>query len=335
MAQNHRTPVPVTTARVTAPVAALAVATALALSACSVEGSIVDPGTAGTEGGTAAAGLTIAAGFYPLEYVARAVGGDATTVIGLAQPGVEAHDLELSPAQVRQISGADAVLYLAEFQPAVDAAVASVDVATVDASALVEEHDHAEDSADEDDHAEEDHADDDHDHGDGDPHFWLDPTLLAKYGHLVAEQLSALDPDGAATYAANAQALEDTLAGIDQAYVTGLAQCERDTIVVAHEAFGYLTERYGLHQEGFAGLNPDAEPSPARLLEIKEIIGDSGTTVIFTENEVSARVAQALAKDVGVDTAVLSPIETVTGDDDYASVMTSNLDQLRNALACA
>ncbi|WP_296666266.1 metal ABC transporter substrate-binding protein [Demequina sp.] len=295
---------------------AAATAAALSLAACAPGGSAAD-GSAGAEG------PTVAAAFYPLEYVARAVAGGEATVIALAQPGLEAHDLELSPSAVRDVQGADLLLYLSEFQPAVDDAVSSTGVETLDAHAIVDEHGGAGEA-----------ADDGHDHGENDPHFWLDPTLLAEYGRQVADRLGVIDPDRAADYAANAAALEQTLTGIDEAYAAGLASCERDTIFVAHEAFGYLTERYGIHQEGFAGINPDAEPSPARLLEIKQLVAESGATVIFTENEVSARVADALASDVGVATAVLSPIETVTGDDDYAAVMNRNLDQIRSALAC-
>lgn len=311
---------------------AAAAATALTLAACST------PAETGAGASSAPAdGLTVAAAFYPLEYVARGVAGADTTVVALAQPGVDAHDLELSPASVREMQSADLVLFLSDFQPAVDDAIDSTGVRSLDAAAVVELHD-AEEHADEE-HAEEEgeaHADEDeHEHGTSDPHFWLDPTLLAAYADSVAAELSELDPANADSYAANAASLTETLTGIDEAYATGLAQCERDTIFVAHEAFGYLTERYGIHQEGFAGLDPESEPSPARLLEIKELVAETGATVIFTEDTVSASVAESLANDAGVATAVLSPVETVADGEDYASIMTRNLEEIRGALGCA
>lgn len=305
-------------------VAAAAAAT-LTLAACST------PAETGTGASSAPAdGLTVAAAFYPLEYVARAVAGEDTTVVALAQPGVDAHDLELSPASVREMQNADLVLFLGDFQPAVDDAIDSTGARSLDAAAVVELHD-AEEHAEEEGEA---HADED-EHGTSDPHFWLDPTLLAAYADSVAAELSELDPDNADTYAANAASLTETLTGIDEAYAAGLAQCERDTIFVAHEAFGYLTERYGIHQEGFAGLDPESEPSPARLLEIKELVAETGATVIFTEDAVSASVAESLANDAGVATAVLSPVETVADGEDYASTMTRNLEEIRGALGCA
>ena len=95
-----------------------------------------------------------------------------------------------------------------------------------------------------------------------------------------------------------------------------------------------ITDAYGLTQVGIAGLDPEGEPSPARLREIADIIDQTGATTVFTESLVSPRVAEAVASDAGVQTAVLDPIESVADGDDYRSVMLRNLDALREALAC-
>ncbi|WP_143058873.1 metal ABC transporter substrate-binding protein [Demequina mangrovi] len=312
---------------------AAAAASTLLLSACS---------TADSEGGTSAdatdGALTVATAFYPLQFVAEQVGGDHVVVVSMTPAGVEPHDVELSPATVRKLGTADLALYLSEFQPAVDDAISTTGVEALDAAAVVELHaesGHADDEHTDDEHADEDHADEDeHDHGSSDPHFWLDPELLAAYADAVGQAFAAADPDNADTYTANAEALHDSLHEIDEQFATGLAQCERDTIVTGHEAFGYLADRYDLHQEGIAGLDPESEPSPARILEIKDIIAETGATTIFTEDEVSASVAEALASDVGVETSVLSPVETVADGEDYISVMTANLATLEGALGC-
>ncbi|WP_307155775.1 metal ABC transporter substrate-binding protein [Demequina sp. NBRC 110052] len=310
---------------------AAAASAALLLTACSSstsdDGAIGDPA------------LTVAAAFYPLQFVAERVGGDDVSLISLTPPGVEAHDVELSPATVRELGTADLALYLSDFQPAVDDAISTTGIASLDAASVIALHEaeeHAEGDEDDHDHDHEgeDHADE-HDHGDSDPHFWLDPHLLAELAGSVAESFGEADPDNAATYSANADALVGELEALDESFATGLAQCERDTIVVSHEAFGYLTEAYGLHQEGLAGLDPDTEPSPARLLEIQDIIAETGVTTIFTESIVSTSVAEALAADVGVETAVLDPVENVTDGDDYIDVMTRNLAALQAALGCA
>src|SRR6185503_9656431 len=116
------------------------------------------------------------------------------------------------------------------------------------------------------------------------------------------------DPDHAATYAANAEALVAELDDLASDYEEGLRGCERDTIVVSHDAFTYL-DRFGLKVEGIAGLSPDAEPTPADLARLQELIDTDGITTVFSERLVSPRLSETLADDMGITTAVLDPIE--------------------------
>lgn len=314
-------------------VVASAATASLILAGCSTAETATDS-TAGGGSSPDGATISIAAAFYPLQFVAERVGGDIASVTSLTAPGVEAHDLELSPAAVREMQNVDLVLFLSDFQPAVDDAVDTTGARALDAHSIVEEHEAA---PVEDDHAHEEDEDAHagHDHSSGDPHFWLDPSLLAEYAHAVSVELADIDPDNAETYAANAEALEGELLDLDQSYTDGLAQCERSDIFVSHEAFGYLTERFGLEQHGLSGLDPEAEPSPARVREVRDEVLSTGATTVFSESEVDAAAIEALASDAGVETAVLDPIEGVADGDDYIEVMTRNLDALRAGLDCA
>ena len=96
--------------------AACAAATGLALSACSSAPS--SEGNASKDGT-----LTVMASFYPLQYLAEKIGGEHVTVTSLTPAGAEPHDLELSPKTVDALASADAVVYLAGFQAAVDEAI--------------------------------------------------------------------------------------------------------------------------------------------------------------------------------------------------------------------
>lgn len=288
--------------------------------------------------------------------MAQQVGGEHVDVENLTPPAAEPHDLELSPAQVREIGTADVVLYLSGFQAAVDEGVEArqpehaldaADVVTLerhDAAVAADEHAEEEHAADE--HAEDEHAHDDaahdeddhaHDLGGLDPHFWLDPTLLAELAQPVADQLSAVDPDHAADYAAGAEDLEQTLADLDAQLAEGLAPVRGATLVTSHTAFGYLAERYGLQQVGISELDPEAEPSPARLREIGAVVRDHGVTTLFSETLVSPKVTETLASDLGVGTAVLDPLEGLSQDaaasgEDYVTVMQTNLQTLQQGL---
>lgn len=291
-------------------------------------------------------GTQVAAAFYPLEYVAERVAGEHASVDELTAPGTEPHDLELTIRETALLARADLVVHEAGLQPAVDDAVEQNAAGEViDAAEVVglqpfgEEHEDEAEHGDEEEHAEEEEhtADDGHDHGDDlDPHFWLDPLRMAELGDAVAAALSGIDPEHADDFEANAVALRTDLEALDATYVEGLADCERDTIVVSHDAFGYLG-RFGIDVAPVAGLSPDAEPTPAVLAELQQLIADEGITTVFSERLVSSRLTDTLADDVGVETALLDPIEGLseeTSDDDYVSLMQDNLVALRKANGC-
>lgn len=276
-------------------------------------------------------GVQVAAAFYPLAYVAERVAGDHASVENLTAPGGEPHDLELNPQETAAVAGADLVVYESGMQPAVEDAIAtSAGGETLDVADVVELRPAGEHAGE----TEGEHAG--HDHGDVDPHFWHDPLLMADLGDAVAERLAEADPEHAAAYRANAEDLRGDLESLDREYADGLARCARSTVVVAHDAFGYLG-RYGLDFEPIAGLSPGAEPTPADLARLQRLIRDDGITTVFYESLVGPDIADQLAADTGVRTAVLDPLEGLTdetADEDYLSLMRANLAALEEANGC-
>ncbi|WP_433386968.1 metal ABC transporter substrate-binding protein [Micromonospora sp. KLBMP9576] len=278
--------------------------------------------------------VDVATAFYPLQFLTERIGGDAVRATNLVKPGAEPHDLELNPGQVGQVAGAELVVLLKGFQPALDEAVAqnaadrAFDVSTVqplrDAAAGGHEHDH---EGEEHGHEES---------GTKDPHLWLDPTRLATVGDRLAERLGQVDPGHAADYTARAAALRTELEKLDAEFTAGLKTCQRREIVVSHTAFGYLAERYELEQVGITGLSPEDEPAPQRLAEVAREAREHQATTIFFETLVSPKVAETIAAEVGAKTAVLDPLEGLSTDGgDYLSVMRTNLQTLRTALSCS
>ncbi len=288
-------------------------------------------------------GLHIEASFYPLAYVAEAVGGDLVAVHELTPAGAEPHDLDLKPRDVGRMSDADLVIYLADLQPAVDDAVRDAD-ATAFEVADVAVLDLTLPEGVERDRDGEAQEDDGHDHGndDGtgspDPHFWLDPTKLAAVGTALAERLAEIDPPHAGTYRANAAVLVTRLDMLDDELADGLADCAETDLVTSHVAFGYLARRYGLHQVGISGLSPNREPSAAKLAEVADFMRDNDVSTVYFETLASPALAEALAGESGAATAVLDPIEGISDDSpgtDYPSVMRANLSSLRTGQRCA
>ncbi len=263
--------------------------------------------------------VQVAASFYPLQWVTEQVAGEAAEVMSLTPPGAEPHDLELGPREVAAVGEANLVVYLSGFQPAVDEAVeqeaadSALDV--TQAAQLVRTTSGT------------------------DPHFWLDPARLADVGDAVAGRLSRIDGAGSdsAGYRARAADLRARLEALDAEFRAGLSGCAGTDLVTSHTAFGYLAERYGMQQVGITGLTPDAEPSPQDLAKVAAHVRANDVHTIYYETLVSPDVADTVARETGAATAVLDPLEGLTGDsagDDYVSVMRSNLATLRDGQPC-
>ena len=286
-----------------------------ALSACATS-------TSASDGASSSSAPSVVAAFYPLQYAAEQIGGSAITVTNLTQPGVEPHDLELSAQQVAEIANADLVLYVKGFQPAVDEAIAqqAADRAIdVSASLALLEADHEDE------------------HGVTDPHVWLDPANMAAIGTQIATRLAEISPDKAADFQKNAGSLTAEMAALTDEYRSGLAQCRTSTMVVSHDAFGYLAKAFGLNQVGISGLSPEAEPSPARLKDVAAVVAQEGVSTIYYETLVDPKVAQTLADETGATAAKLDPLEGLAqgSSGDYASVMRENLATLITGQGCS
>ena len=163
-----------------------------------------------------------------------------------------------------------------------------------------------------------------------DPHVWLDPVRYAAMTRAIGAELGATE---------SAERLARKLELLDAEFRRGLAHCPRREIVTSHAAFGYLAARYGLEQVPLEGLSPEAEPSARGIADLVDLVRTSGVTTVFFETLVSPRLAQTVAREAGVETAVLNPLEGLTDDEaaageDYFSVMRANLAALRKALGC-
>ncbi len=257
----------------------------------------------------------VVAAFYPLAYAAQQVGGRSVSVRNLTPAGAEPHDLELTARDVKAIDDANLVVYLGEgFMPGLQKAVASRSGPSLDLLAgqrlSVGSSEDGKDATD--------------------PHVWLDPV---RYAGVVRAIGKALHGEKAA------QALAARLDGLNAEYRRGLASCARRQIVTSHAAFGYLAQRYGLAQVPLEGLSPEAEPSARGLENLVQLVRRAGATTVFFETLVSPKLAETVAREAGVQTAVLDPLEGLTkaqvaSGSDYFSVMRANLAALRKALGC-
>lgn len=288
-------------------------------------------------GDSAAAGNTdkfdVVASFYPMAFLAERIGGKYVNVTSLTEPGQEPHDLEISAQQTARLQESDAVLYLKGLQPSVDDAVAQSELKTkIDAAALTSMEKHGNEVGG---HAAEHDGHEDEELSGKDPHIWLDPVKYAEVAKGVGAAFEKADPDHASTYKTNTEALVEKLGALDDQFVNGLRNTRTKVFITTHAAFGYLAERYGLTEEAISGLDPESEPSAARVKDLEKMAKADGVTTVFYETLVSDKTAKTIAADANLKTDVLDPIEGITEKsrgNDYFSVQEANLKALQTAL---
>jgi len=183
-----------------------------------------------------------------------------------------------------------------------------------------------------------------HDHNDheegSDPHFWLNPLESVKQVQAVKAAFVSADPEGADAYAENASTLISELLALDSEIADGLGSCELDHVVVSHEAYGHLAERYGIEQIGLQGLGTEGDANPKRVAEIIDAMKALGVTHVLQEPIAGSPLAETVASETGSAILPLHPMESLTASelengDSYFSIMRTNLDSLRTALRCS
>ncbi|KUL36475.1 ABC transporter substrate-binding protein [Streptomyces sp. NRRL F-4489] len=309
----------------TAAVAGAAALALLGLSACSTTAS----------GRTDDGKLRVTASFYPMQFLAEQIGGSHVEVANLTKPGVEPHDLTLTAKQTAQLNESGAIVYLKGLQPAVDDSIAQSGVKHIaDAAELtglethgteVDGHHHT---------TGDNHTGSDAEPG-RDPHIWLDPVKFAEVAKGVDKTLAAADPQHAADYRKNTDALVKKLDALNKEFADGLKNRTSDTFITTHAAFGYLAERYGLTEEAISGLDPESEPSANRVKQLHTLAETHHVSTVFFETLANPATAKTLAGDLHLKTDVLDPLEGITAKSrgqDYFSVQRANLAALQKAL---
>ena len=197
---------------------------------------------------------------------------------------------------------------------------------------ILGEGDHPE--AGHDDHGHDDHGHDDHghDHGDGDPHFWLNPRLAVHYVNQITNGLIAADPDHASLYQDNAAAYIAELEALDAYIVDTLAGIPEDhrVIVTFHDAFGYFASRYDMEVMAFVGGH-GGDVSPDDIVRVLELVEHEGLPAVFAEPQFSADALEQVARDTDVSVGLIRALTDKTYPD-YIGMMRANADALAELL---
>ena len=205
--------------------------------------------------------------------------------------------------------------------------------------------DHGEESGD--DHSEEDGHDD---HADEeiafDPHSWLDPVAFAAQLEVVYATLSEAFPDHAEAFRANADAYKAQLLDLDAGFSAALSDtgtCSTNTIAANHNAYAYISQRYGVEFVTLHGLDPEGEPSPENVADVLESVEEDGIKAIFVEeytanDALDSLIQQTVSDELPDGLAILTlytmEIAPMDSDENYMTMMTKNLDHLMAGMGC-
>jgi zinc/manganese transport system substrate-binding protein len=219
--------------------------------------------------------------------IAQKVGGEAAQVIPVIKAGIDPHDFQPSPQDVREIESADLVLltgkgmegYLTKLEEAVGNKAKFVDVGERIPSLTLEE--------------------------DGrqveDPHWWQSIDNMMKATHVVRKHFVETDPSNKALYEQNAAAYLATLTELQKWARQEVAKLPRDRrkLVTSHDAFQYFARDYGFKIYAIEGVSTDDQPSSKKVTDLINTIRDQKVKAVFFESIENPKVLAEITKETG------------------------------------
>lgn len=274
--------------------------------------------------------LNIYTTIFPLQDFSEKIGGKYVQVENIVPTGSDAHSFEPSTKTMVKISEGDAFVYLGTgiegFTDAVIEAVkneqtkivkASEGVALIDSNGIIVKEKTVK--------------------GDVDPHIWLDPNRAIQLAENIKNVFIEIKPEQEEYFEENFKKLKEELEILDLSFKKMVRESSNKNYIVAHSAFGYWEDAYGLEQIGISGLSPSNEPSQKQLEEIIKAAKKQEIKYILFEQNVENKVAEVLKKEIGAETLTLHNLEALNEEDikkneDYISIMEKNIETLRKAL---
>ena len=175
-----------------------------------------------------------------------------------------------------------------------------------------------------------------------DEHVWLslkDAEILVQ---SIADTLSAMDPDMAETYAANAAGYLNKLDELDERYEAAINAAEKDTLLFGDRfPFRYLTDDYGLNYfAAFAGCSAETEASFETIVFLAGKLNELGLSSVLTIDGSDQKIAQTIVENTKTrdqKILVLDSMQSTSLQDyekgvTYLSIMEQNLHVLTEAL---
>ena len=292
--------------------------------------------------------LQVVTTIFPIYDWARQVIGDVPGVelVWLQDTGVDMHSYQPSAEDMLKLSSCDVFLYVGGTSDSwVDGALKEAvnpDMKVLSLLEILGDNARLEELTEgmqAEDHEGHDHGDED----EYDEHVWLSVKNASLLTQSIADTLSQLDPDHADAYAANAAAYEAQLADLDAQYQAAVDAASVKTVLFGDRfPFRYLTEDYGLEvYAAFPGCSAETEASFETIAFLAGKVDELHLPAVLTIENSDQRVAQTIIQNTASKDAALLRLDSMQGTSaedvaagtTYLSIMESNLDVLKAALA--
>ena len=260
------------------------------------------------------------------------VGGERVIVEAVVPHGADAHAYQVTPKGVRMIADSDFIFgvgveyeekwlaKLLENYPD-DRVVFLGDL--VEPILFADEHDEDEEHDEHDEH-------EGHDHGQFDPHVWFDPVRVASIASIIGAELKSIDPQGSQYYEDRVKAYVEELDALHSQILAQIDEIDiHDRVIMtSHEALGYLEARYGVEvlPAVLPGLDGDISATPKDLVHAIEEIEEHNVKVIFLDETRSAKAAERVADETGVEVVSGLKVESLESGQTYIEFMEKNMN---------
>lgn len=270
----------------------VAVFVSLALLVATTAGCGEDNASGGTDGNALKVATTVA----PITSIVASIGGGLVEVNGIVPEGVDSHTFEPPPSAAAALSEADVLFYnglgleepveqMAEASMSGDAEIVALGEETITPEEYVFDFSFPEEG------------------GKPNPHLWTNPPMGKRYGEVVKDTLSRLDPDNADAYAEHYDLFAERVDQLDEAMVeaTETVPEGQRKLLTYHDAYPYFAERYGWDVVGAVQPAHFGEPTASEVGRLIDQLRDHGVPAIFGSEVFPSGVLDQIARETGAE----------------------------------
>jgi zinc transport system substrate-binding protein len=263
--------------------------------------------------------LTVGATIFPLADIARQVGGEQVEVVLIIPPGTTEHSHALTPQHIQALQPATTVFQIGHglddrLVQRITTALPHLTTLTIDRGVTLLPFEEGE------------HEEEGEEHGTVDPHYYLTVPNAISITQTIADALSELDPDQAATYQRNATAYQERLRDLERELQAQAQRLPRKEFIAMHNAWSYFAAQYGLRLVATYEPTEGKEPSLTDIQALRGIIQRYGLTTFYTEpQKTTSAITTFIQQELGLRVGVLDPVGGAGERDSYEALMRFNM----------